>query len=311
MRIRGAPSGAGGAQHGAGSAQNDVCAARAGRGGATFSSAPLAGAPFTEVDIGQSGGPPTQVLSAEALLDKLEGPWLPRWVPAPRRAEVDAATDRLRSLEAQILHGRNAARKALTHWAREGVDERPMVQKLTKAVAVWTQLSLGAAWRQWKDTALYAARVARHAARLLLGGRGKLLREALTVWRLLRLGFVRRRLAASVVVRLGRQTALAFAHWATSLRLEKRAYEEQLLLATVFRRWLLLRQTAMLSRLMIRDQLAAIDAEVGGPLHDVYHGARYHGGGGAPNAPAHIRSATTDKHGIAASASSRRARFAQ
>ena len=47
-------------------------------------------------DIGHSG------FTAEQLLERLEGPWLPRWVPAPSRVDVDAATARLRDLEAQV-----------------------------------------------------------------------------------------------------------------------------------------------------------------------------------------------------------------
>ena len=47
-------------------------------------------------DIGHSG------FTAEQLLERIEGPWLPRWVPAPSRVDVDEATARLRDLEAQV-----------------------------------------------------------------------------------------------------------------------------------------------------------------------------------------------------------------
>ena len=199
--------------------------------------------------------------SAEALLRELEGPWLPRWQPAPRRAEVDAATDRLRDLEAQILFGRTAARRALHRWAC-GDDERPMVHRLKTAAAFWSGRELPLAWSLWRAASSASSTRCRKIAQKLREDGARRKRDALLALRFVCLKTVIGRLAGAVETRLARSLEARLAQWRALVEQRRRIQEEMLLKALIFRRWMLMRQTAMLTTLLLRDQMASVEAEL-------------------------------------------------
>ena len=200
-------------------------------------------------------------MSAEALLEKLEGPWLPRWVPQPRRVEVEAATDRLRDLEAQILFGRTAARRALRCWA-EGDDERPMVTKLRVAHRHWSHSARIHSWQVWSERAAVGARRRRCVRSAVQRMRAERLRDGMDAWKAVRVAGVRRRLDSARSCRLGRAGSRALHRWRELVVERSRRYEEALILTSVFRRWLLFQQTSLLGRLLAADHLAHLDEQL-------------------------------------------------
>ena len=186
---------------------------------------------------------------------------MPRWQPAPRRVEVEAATDRLLAIEAQIWFGRTAARRALRMWAY-GEDERPMVRRLATATAHWSSRAIQRVWAVWHQQAQHGATCARRLNAVLGRGRSERLQDAWRVWWCMRARAVCDRLGLSEASRLSKRREVLFDRWRSATSHHNKEFADLLLKATVFRRWALMHQTAPLSRSIFRDQLETIEIEL-------------------------------------------------
>ena len=163
------------------------------------------------------------------------------------------------------MHGRNAARNALRQWAEEGTDQRPMVQMLKTATLHWNQRGFVKLVRAWRHEARARAYLTRLVAERRVARRLASLREGMRVWKLQRLGVVRRRLAERASARVAAAVPSTFVYWARLVHAERRLLEDLQVKASIFRRWVLLLQTTMLSRLMLREQLQSFCVELGVP----------------------------------------------
>ena len=102
---------------------------------------------------------------------------------------------------------------------------------------------------------------------------------------LVRLRWVRQRLTAAVDARLALSVAALTRRWRETVARRRAAYDEALLKALTFRRWMLLRQTAMLTRLLVRDQMANLEAELASLAAPTDH---------PPPAPRHINNSAAE-----------------
>ena len=197
----------------------------------------------------------------EAGENYLRGPWLPGWQPAPSRAAVEEATDRLLAAEAHTLYALRAQHKALRIWAF-GDDPRTRMRVLRAAMRHWGDRKLSQAWMEWRDhTQRHGSRHRRLAARIK-GWRVDALRGAWFALRLDRMRGVRMRLMAAVEARLQGATRYALDRWSVRVYAQRRRLEAALILTNCFRRWMLMVQTAMLSSLLERNALLQLDAEL-------------------------------------------------
>ena len=189
------------------------------------------------------------------------GPWLPRWQPAPSRAAVEEATDRLLAVEAHIFNARRATRRALRVWAF-GEDRRPTDRRVRAAMLHWGHGALGRAWSGWCAEARRRSSRGQRVLNRLRSWRVDSLRDAWFAWRLDRLRDVRARLTASVEARLHDRTRDALRGWRDGVLEHDASLEATLIMMHTFRRWTLLAQTAAISRSLLREQLEAIDDEL-------------------------------------------------
>ena len=88
------------------------------------------------------------------------------------------------------------------------------------------------------------------------------LRSAMVAWRLELLRGARTRLKDAFDNRLKGNTRGALYSWRETLQEERNDFEIALLLTHTFRRWMLLVQTAVLSRLLLKDSAERIEAEL-------------------------------------------------
>lgn len=163
------------------------------------------------------------------------------------------------------MHGRNAARNALRQWAEEGTDQRPMMQMLQTATLHWNEKGFVRLLHAWRHEARARAYLTRHVAERRVARRLAILREGMHAWKLLRLGVVRRRLAEHARARVAAAVPSSFVYWARLVHSERRLLEDLQVKASIFRRWVLLLQTTMLSRLILREQLHSFCVELGVP----------------------------------------------
>jgi hypothetical protein len=192
-----------------------------------------------------------------AAADMLDGPWLPRWQPAPSRDAVAEATERLLFVEADLLFARRATRTALRTWAF-GEDRRPMVRRMRAALRHWSNRGLSCAWATWRSHAVSRAARHRHIAARMLTARASALHNAWVALRLETLRIGRSRLRAACTVRLHSRLQRALRTWRAALQVRRGDLEAALLLTHTFRKWTLMVQTAMLSRLMLREAFAEL-----------------------------------------------------
>ena len=190
-----------------------------------------------------------------------DGPWLPRWQPAPSREAVSEATERLLSVEAHIHFARRATRKALRTWAF-GEDRRPMMRRLRAAVRHWKHRVIIRAMATWCTIAFGAVVRENKVDARVRTMRLEALRSAMVAWRLELLRGARTRLKDAFDNRLKGNTRGALYSWRETLQEERNDFEIALLLTHTFRRWMLLVQTAVLSRLLLKDSAERIEAEL-------------------------------------------------
>ena len=121
--------------------------------------------------------------------------------------------------------------------------------------------ALGGAWVRWRAEASPrgCVREVAHLARK----RGAAVRGACR-GRLEILRWKRGWLGDAFAKRLQSDAAHAFWHWKATLAGERAELERALQLSLIFRRWALLRETQMMTRLMLRDALVSMDAELSG-----------------------------------------------
>ena len=215
-------------------------------------SASMAAAP--SASTAEASGPPAPAV---------EGPWLPRWQPAPSRRAVSEATDRLYGLEGDLHFARVATGRAVRIWVY-AEDRRPMVRKLRAAARHWTLRALGGAWVRWRAEATALRRLRTPVSYHLARKRAAAVRGAWLAWRLEILRWKRGWLGDAFAKRLQSDAAHAFWHWKATLAGERAELERALQLSLIFRRWALLRETQMMTRLMLRDALVSMDAELSG-----------------------------------------------
>ena len=92
----------------------------------------------------------------------------------------------------------------------------------------------------------------------------RLMREAWFSLRIEGLRFKRDRLSHALARRGETDAADAFLRWKRTLADERAALSTNLTTALIFRRWSLLRQTQMLTRLLVQDALKAVESELYG-----------------------------------------------
>ena len=127
-----------------------------------------------------------------------------------------------------------------------------MVRRLRAAARHWGQRGLSCAWVAWREHAARSATRQRGVTARLRNRRLDLLRDAWLAWGLERIRGVRERLTAAADLRLRGGSQRALDRWRVALRTRRDDLEAALVCAQVFRRWMLLAQTAVLSRLLLR-----------------------------------------------------------
>ena len=139
-----------------------------------------------------------------------------------------------------------------------------MVRKLRAASRHWVLRALGLAWVRWVAESTGRRRRRVPLLLYLAQRRTGQMRGAWLAWRLEIFRFKRDWLGSAFARRLQSDAAHAFRHWREVLAAERDTLDTTLTTALVFRRWSLLRQTQMLTRLLLRDALSSMDAELSG-----------------------------------------------
>ena len=198
-------------------------------------------------------------------VDKLDllssGAALPRWQPMPSRVAVEETMDSLYAAEAHLLFRRTSMTRALRVWALSE-DTRPVARKMRASVRVWSQRAKRTAFTEWGaevGAGLGAARrVASHHARK----RGEALRDAWIAWRFERLRGLRAHLDTIIDDHKTNGTRQLLRRWRAMTIAREEAYEATVLKSETFRRWVLMVQTARLSRVLLQEALTSLDADL-------------------------------------------------
>ncbi len=195
-----------------------------------------------------------------------DGVRLPAWQAAPSRREVGACLETLRAFDAFLLFRSTELRRAALRWrrgARDGtIDSRPMVQRLKIALARWTHTALARATVSWSEGAARWAARRRRLRHALSCFDARMLSRGLMLMRLHRLRVLASRMEAMREYHERRVASAVLRGWRVLVVSRRRRLEETTLKTVVFRRWLLHLQTALLTRLLVRDQMAVISREL-------------------------------------------------